>query len=303
MSSPTSVSIIIPCYNRIGTIEAAIESAKADHPGAEVIVIDDGSADGSWDLIKDQEGIRALRIEHFGVSSARNAGLQAATGEYIRFLDSDDLLLPGSTARLLDVAVRAGPSVAPVGRCTEIDYGFPSAANGHLLQRRDLFESALPVGLALFPAAHLKKVGGFDCAMSIGEDQQVALRLAQSGLLFLQTDIEAYSVGRSASNRATNGQDSHVADALVTYVRKLALLAEVEAERVLVGRMAFRFARGSIRQGHEQQSVELLELASQLAGSKARSGPLHVRLAHGVLPPREAESVLLALRRLLRRST
>jgi len=91
------VSIIIPCYNAEGYIQATINSVLVQsHDSFELILIDDGSTDNSRNLINN---INDSRIHYFykeneGVSIARNYGLKKAKGEFILFLDADDLLSP-----------------------------------------------------------------------------------------------------------------------------------------------------------------------------------------------------------------
>ena len=95
------ISVIIPVYNAGSSIGNAVESLLAQsYDALEVILVDDGSKDGSaavCDSLADaHECIRVLHKENGGVSSARNAGLDAATGEYVMFLDADDILCPGA---------------------------------------------------------------------------------------------------------------------------------------------------------------------------------------------------------------
>lgn len=94
-----SVSIVIPCYNKRAYVAAAIESALAQTAPCEVIVVDDGSTDGSFDEVRPFE--RHIILEtgpNRGGSAARNRGLALATGDYVQFLDADDLLPPDKIA-------------------------------------------------------------------------------------------------------------------------------------------------------------------------------------------------------------
>ena len=87
------VSVVIPTYNNEGTIAAAVQSALAQRFDAEfeVIVVNDGSTDGTRGILaKFDDRIRVIDQENRGVSAARNAGIRAATGEYIAPLDGDD---------------------------------------------------------------------------------------------------------------------------------------------------------------------------------------------------------------------
>ncbi len=94
------ISVIIPVYNAIDTIERAVNSILSQSfKNFEIIIIDDGSEDGSSDVIKSlaitSSKIRIISIPNSGVSAARNRGIQEARGKYIMFLDSDDLLHSG----------------------------------------------------------------------------------------------------------------------------------------------------------------------------------------------------------------
>jgi glycosyltransferase involved in cell wall biosynthesis len=89
---PLAVSAVIPTYNRAHLLARAIDSAvTALGPGDEVIVVDDGSTDGTVALVEGYGGpVRLLRVDHGGAGAARNAGYAAARGPLVAFLDSDD---------------------------------------------------------------------------------------------------------------------------------------------------------------------------------------------------------------------
>lgn len=93
------VSIIIPVYNRQAVVRECIQSVgNQSHQNYEIILIDDGSTDKTLEvcreLAKAEPRIRILEMEHAGVSAARNKGLERAEGEYVFFLDSDDVIHP-----------------------------------------------------------------------------------------------------------------------------------------------------------------------------------------------------------------
>jgi glycosyltransferase involved in cell wall biosynthesis len=109
MSFPL-ISIIIPTYNREFLIERAIQSViNQTYPNWELVIVDDGSTDTTWDVLlsnllpwkqtlvsfgRFQKTIQVYQIEHRGVSSARNFGIERSSGEWICFLDSDDKWYP-----------------------------------------------------------------------------------------------------------------------------------------------------------------------------------------------------------------
>lgn len=86
------VSIIIPTYNRLWCLPDAIGSCRHTECKTQIIVIDDGSDDGTWDWLCGQEELHLIRQNHLGKCWAANRGFEVATGKYIRFLDSDDQL-------------------------------------------------------------------------------------------------------------------------------------------------------------------------------------------------------------------
>lgn len=109
MSQPL-VSVIIPLYNRKHLISRCLKSAcEQSYQNLEIIVVDDGSTDHPEDVLKEWEKdtrIKVFRKPNGGVSSARNMGIESATGEFVQFLDSDDELLPQAIETLVGEMVR-----------------------------------------------------------------------------------------------------------------------------------------------------------------------------------------------------
>src|ERR1700761_8333481 len=93
--SPALVSIIIPAYNSAAHLRETIQSAlDQTWPEKEIIIVDDGSADHSLAIAKEfkRKDVRVFSQQNKGASAARNKGLREAKGDYIQFLDGDDLL-------------------------------------------------------------------------------------------------------------------------------------------------------------------------------------------------------------------
>jgi hypothetical protein len=111
------VSVVMPVYNAEPTLAKAIESVLAQtHREIELLVVDDGSSDGSWAIVEDyaRRDPRVRPIgprKNGGVASARNAALEAATGSYVAFLDSDDGWHPEKLETQLDTLRRTGAKV------------------------------------------------------------------------------------------------------------------------------------------------------------------------------------------------
>ncbi len=98
------VSVIIPTFNRASQLEEAVESVLAQSlKDVEIIVVDDGSTDDTATRMRKYTGsVTLLRQEQSGASVARNKGVTAAQGEFIAFLDSDDLFLPDHLQESVD---------------------------------------------------------------------------------------------------------------------------------------------------------------------------------------------------------
>jgi glycosyltransferase involved in cell wall biosynthesis len=105
MSHNLTFSVVIPTYNRVEFLKRALSSVWTQRcTDYEVIVVDDGSNDGTWEYLRGLAGkVRVLRQSNAGPGAARNAGAKAARGDYLSFLDSDDLWFPWT----LDAFARA----------------------------------------------------------------------------------------------------------------------------------------------------------------------------------------------------
>lgn len=106
-----SLSIIIPIYNVEATLRRCLDSVVGqDIRNGEILLIDDGSTDGSGDIAEEYAArykcIRYFRKPNGGLSDARNYGLERARGEYVAFADSDDELSPGTYIQLTDILAR-----------------------------------------------------------------------------------------------------------------------------------------------------------------------------------------------------
>jgi len=180
------VSVIIPTWNRASFVSEAIQSVlKQTCHDFELIVIDDGSTDNTREMVaKYGSRVRYFYQENQGVSAARNAGIRLAQGEYLAFLDSDDLWHKRKLAVQLEV-LQTDPSVK-ICYTNEI-----WRRNGkHLNQKKKhqkysgwIFEPMLPLCLIsassiLLAREVLDQVGVFDENLPVCEDYDLWLRLA-----------------------------------------------------------------------------------------------------------------------------
>jgi GT2 family glycosyltransferase len=136
----TDVSVVIPTFNRAKWIPETVRSVAAQWPAPlEIIVVDDGSTDGTEQICRDLPGVRYLRQSNRGVSAARNYGAAQARGEWLAFVDSDDLWRPGKLAVQLAALAQAADAGWSI---TDLDV---IGLDGALVPGRQGFPAVFPV--------------------------------------------------------------------------------------------------------------------------------------------------------------
>jgi glycosyltransferase involved in cell wall biosynthesis len=181
------VSAIIPVYNGEKYVREAVESVlKQTYPNLECIVVDDGSQDATPEVVKRfGERVRYIRKTNGGVSSARNAGAAIANGEFLAFLDADDLWISEKTALQVQPLID-DPALAMVYSTIQVvdsqlrPIGLIHAApNGSGLKNSLLME--LPImscNSGMIRKSHFAAIGGFDERLSTSADTDFSCRLA-----------------------------------------------------------------------------------------------------------------------------
>jgi len=182
------ISVVVCSFNGARTIRDCCEGLRRlEYPDLEVIVVDDGSTDGTWRIVAEY-GFRVIRTGNCGLSSARNTGGAAATGEIVAYLDDDARPDPHwahylATAFLgTDHGCIGGPNLAPAGDgpvadCVDRSPGNPT----HVLLSDSEAEHVPGCNLAVRRSV-LQAVGGFDPQFRIaGDDVDFCWRLRESG--------------------------------------------------------------------------------------------------------------------------
>lgn len=206
------VSIIIPCYNAARWLTATVESALAQTwPNREIIVIDDGSTDDSLDVARkfQARGVRIVTQPNAGASAARNHGLRLARGDFVQFLDADDLISPGKLAAQLALL-----RDRPAGTLATCAWGrfHDEPAEARFIDKAvfrdfaavDFLVLAADTGAMLHPSCWLvprsvaDRAGPWDEALSLNDDGEYFARimLAGTGIAFCP-DPAALSYYRS----------------------------------------------------------------------------------------------------------
>jgi glycosyltransferase involved in cell wall biosynthesis len=181
------VSVIVPVYEDAGNIAECVRTLKAGAPDAELIVVDDGSSDDSA-AVAARAGAHVVRqTRNTGAAAARNAGVQAAAGDVLVFVDADVAAARDAVARLVGV-LDADPEVAAVFG----SYDDAPRAPGLVSQYRNLLHhfvhqhgaadaSTFWAGLGAVRRTAFDAVGGFDPRVRGIEDIELGYRLRAKG--------------------------------------------------------------------------------------------------------------------------
>ena len=184
----TRVSIVVPCYNGAATLAATLDSAVGQTGvDLDIMVIDDGSTDDTLAIARRYgPPVRVVTGPNRGVSAARNRGFRETSGEWVLFLDADDLLLPGSLAASLAVAGNGDVVIcdwmdvvggAPTGRVRSIA---PAVFTGDAELAICVSAWAPPVCI-LYRRPLVDRIGGFRADLPIIQDARFLFDAARLG--------------------------------------------------------------------------------------------------------------------------
>jgi glycosyltransferase involved in cell wall biosynthesis len=296
------VSIIIPCYNAETYVGEAIRSALDQSWSAtEVIVIDDGSSDCSFKIIESFG--KRLRHEggpNRGGCAARNRGIALALGEFIQFLDADDILLPDCVSRKLEWRLRAQDET-PV--CDVLYRSIEKKESTIGLESQDddsicaLMLKAPLVSAPLHRTSELKAVGGFREGLRAKQEVDLHVRMAMQGTRFVRLP-EVLAVWRQTPGSVSSDSAAQavVGASLLSEWTDLVVrhnLMTAHRTRFLSCQLA-RAGRNAIQRGDFKTAEALISKARSVSRQgwlKAYSNPI-ARIAVRGLGPRIAERLL-----------
>jgi len=264
MPARPSVSAIIPTYNRAPLLGRALDSVYAQtRPPDEIIVVDDGSSDSTRRMIADHfPQVHYLHQRNAGVSAARNYGIQAASGDWLAFLDSDDVWLPDKLAMQLarlddnpdltvchseEIWIRNGRRVNP--------------GNKHRKAGGWIFQMCLPL-CAISPSSVLihhsvlAATGAFDETLPACEDYDLWLRVtSRYPVLFIDRPlIIKYGGHADQLSRAFWGMDRFRIEALEKILAEGHLTAEDErAARAMLLKKACIYLQGARKRNKQAE--------------------------------------------------
>ncbi len=212
---PAKVSIIIPCYNAGPWLSASLESALAQTGvTTEVIVVDDGSKDNSLEIAKSfvPRGVIILTQSNAGAAAARNHGLRQAKGDYIQFLDADDLLATDKIKQQLErlqheptgfmasaawARFRSSPDEAVFA--TEPQWRNQSGMEFQIRQLRE--DWMMPPICWLTPREVIERAGPWNESLTLNDDGEYFCRvmLQSAGIVFCEGARCYYRSGQASS--------------------------------------------------------------------------------------------------------
>jgi Glycosyl transferase family 2 len=189
-----TLSVVIPAYNRASTIAVTIESVlRQTRPVLEIVVVDDGSTDATADVVKSFEDprVRLISQANRGVSAARNAGIAAAAGDHIGFVDSDDLWLPEfAEAAMASLATLRAPGISystayvfrgGTNQVTMPELGPAELPTGQSEILERLLRGMFMINANVVPSAVFADVGTFDERFHMAEEYHLWIRILAAG--------------------------------------------------------------------------------------------------------------------------
>lgn len=284
MSTTPVVSVIIPTYDRLSLLRQAVESVRAQtFADWELVIADDGSTDGTQEYLErlacEDNRIHALSLPHSGTATvARTVGVSAARGEWLAFLDSDDLWLP----RKLEVQLRETLRHPECGWSYTAYQHVDSAGNeipgrpplaspprsGWVLEGLVTFTVAAAIPTLMVRRAMFDEIGGFDQALVLRSDYDLALRLALRSESVGVTDtlvIVRDHPGRTTSSYSQLGQ---LEENEVVFRKALTTAPTVRIRRLCATQCAAQhaaIARILARDGDQRGAWRALARAVRLA--------------------------------------
>lgn len=280
-----TISVVIPLYNKVKHIVAALDSiASQAYPASEIVIVDDGSTDNGAEIAKARAAnldipVRILHQKNQGVSVARNNGVLAATSEYIAFLDADDTWLPlflDEMVNLIETFPYAGLYASRYQCIAEEGEYFDASINMDLIAKNgfnpngmllsNYFEVAsqgdLPfmVSSLVLAKSFFKRIGGFPVGEKIGEDQELFANAALKGPIAYSPNINLL-YATVAENKATHQHvPSEECPFSVRLAEKVGTQQAQDATHILKYCAAHlcHLAKLNIRTGHFNKAKKLL---------------------------------------------
>jgi glycosyltransferase involved in cell wall biosynthesis len=290
MNAQPLASVVIPTYNSAETVVRAIESALAQtYKPIEIVIVDDCSSDGTKAIVDTyaDRGVRFMVLpEHGGASVARNAGIDAAKGELIAFLDSDDEWL--STKLERQIALMLSDPRLTLVFCLSNLISPNGTDVGDIFHGRkpatgvDAWKALLAANFITTPGVlvrrkDIKALGGFDPKLRIGEDQDMWIRLALRGHLGCVEEslVRVHARTESLSNSAFRDQLVYTLPMIEGHLAALKDRLKPSEMRQIKGERLGRLGRAAYTYGLTREGFRMI-VQSMTLGYKPLEGAFHL---------------------------
>jgi glycosyltransferase involved in cell wall biosynthesis len=202
------VSVIMPAYNGERFIVEALDSIRRQqHRALEIIVVDDGSTDGTAEILAGAADVNCIRQDNRGAASARNRGIEIATGDVIAFLDADDLWTARKFPRQLECLL-ADPSADVVRGRTQRIVEVRDGAHAPRWEPAGEAWDALSLGSSIVRRTAFARVGPFDPKLARNEDVDWFIRAKEIGLRMIVHD-DVVQLYRRHEHNITNDSSTN----------------------------------------------------------------------------------------------
>jgi len=230
--SASSVSVIIPAYNAAATIERAVESVVGQIGLREIIIVDDCSVDETVSVVHKLAGkihfVKLVRHNvNCGASETRNSGIAIAAGEYLAFLDADDIWLPGKLHKQLEHIVnRENVSLvtcdtlqlSPKGEVLKRGHSNRVPVSGCSAWKTLLSYNFIPTPTVLVRKRDVLSVGGFSRDLQVAEDLDLWIRIAMRGEVAVIPEVFVHYYDYSGSLMKSKGEKTE--DIIMSMIKK-----------------------------------------------------------------------------------
>jgi glycosyltransferase involved in cell wall biosynthesis len=292
------VSVIITTYNRKAFLDEAVRSVlDQSYEDKEIIVVDDGSTDGSQEAVRDVPSIRYEWKENGGISSARNLGIALAQGDYVAFLDVDDLWKREKLAVQMSRMAVEGSVISYTDEIWLKDGRWLNQRKRHRKYSGCIYDRCLPLCIISPSSALIRKeifseVGLFDETLPVCEDYDMWLRIScRYPILFIPEPLIVKRGGHDDQlSRSYEVMDKYRIKGLLKILDACILTnAQITATAAELRKKSLIVAKGAEKRGRNEEALYYYSLAERGDPLKGQEmGPIRAPIE--VDPQRERHS-------------